>query len=99
MMKKIWLFMLLVFGSFAFCMAQEMQEVVYLKNGSVIRGVIIEQIPGKSLKIQTNDGSIFAYEMYEVEKITKEQATYQRYGKKYSSGLNGNAVALVNRGC
>ena len=98
MMKKIWLFMLLVFGSFAFCMAQEMQEVVYLKNGSVIRGVIIEQIPGKSLKIQTNDGSIFAYEMDEVEKITKEQATYQRYGKQYSSGLNGNGAQRGYRG-
>lgn len=52
--------------------AQNLQEVVYLKNGSIIRGVIIEQIPGESLKIQTPDGSIFAYNMGEVEKMTKE---------------------------
>lgn len=50
----------------------ELQEVVYLKNGSVIRGTIIEQIPGISLKIQTADGNIFFYKMEEVEKITKE---------------------------
>lgn len=58
--------------------AQNLQEVVYLKNGSIVRGVIIEQIPNKSLKIQTADGSIFAYQMDEVEKITKEvsQNTY-----------------------
>ncbi len=52
--------------------AQTMQEVVYLKNGSVIRGIIIEQTPNVSLKVQTSDGSIFAYQMDEVEKITKE---------------------------
>lgn len=49
-------------------------DVLYLKNGSVIRGIIIEQIPNLSIKIQTMDGSIFVYKMEEVEKITKELA-------------------------
>src|SRR4051812_45874354 len=48
------------------------EEVVYLKNGSIIRGVIIEQVPGKSLKIQTKDRNVFVYQMEEVEKISKE---------------------------
>lgn len=52
--------------------AQEMQDVVYLKNGSIIRGLVIEQVPGKSLKIRTRDGSVFGYSMEEVERITKE---------------------------
>lgn len=47
------------------------EEVVYLKNGSVIRGVIVEQIPGKSLKIKSGD-NIFAFTIEEVEKFTKE---------------------------
>lgn len=47
-------------------------DVVYLKNGSVIRGMVIEQTPNVSLKIQTKDGSIFVYKMEEVEKMTKE---------------------------
>ncbi|MFN5983557.1 MAG: hypothetical protein ACK479_08835 [Fluviicola sp.] len=47
-------------------------DVVYLKNGSIIRGQIIEQIPNQSLKIRTNDGSVFVYKMEEVEKIVKE---------------------------
>lgn len=50
----------------------EYVDVVYLKNGSVIRGMVIEQTPNLSLKIQTKDGSIFVYKMEEVEKITKE---------------------------
>ena len=48
------------------------EEVVYLKNGSVIHGVIIEQIPNTSIKIKTNDGNIFVFKMDEIEKITKE---------------------------
>lgn len=78
-MKKI--FILVVVCMMAFitsATAQTMQEVVYLKNGSIIKGIVIEQIPGASLKIQTYDGSIFVYPMSEVEKITKELATRQR---------------------
>lgn len=51
--------------------AQTLQEAVYLKNGSIIKGTIIEQVPNEALKIKTADGSIFVYQMSEVEKITK----------------------------
>jgi len=56
--------------------AQELtQDVVYLKNGSIIRGVIIEQIPNKTLKIRTTDGNVFVYNMDEITRITKEPST------------------------
>ena len=51
---------------------QAMQDVVYLKDGSIIRGKIIEKIPDVSLKIQTRDCSVFFYNMDKVLKITKE---------------------------
>lgn len=51
-----------------------LEDVVYLNNGSVIRGVIIEQIPGVSLKIKTNDGNIFVYDMKDVTKMHKEES-------------------------
>jgi len=58
-----------------FLFAQKnMQDVVYLKNGSIIRGVITEFIPEKSVKIETEGKSIFVFEMTEVEKITREEA-------------------------
>ena len=47
-------------------------DVVYLKNGSIIKGMIIEQIPNVSLKIKTLGGSVFVYKMDEVVKMTKE---------------------------
>ena len=52
--------------------AQQMEDVVHLKNGGLIRGTIIEQIPGESLKIQTRDGNVFVYKMDEIAKISKE---------------------------
>ncbi len=62
------------------------EEVVYLKNGSVIHGVIIEQIPNISIKIKTNDGNIFVFKIDEVEKITKElPVTPQKVNNKKSA--------------
>ena len=64
---------LLVMFLFGIVGAQgHLEDVVYLKNGSIIRGTIIEQIPDVSLKIQTMDGNIFIYEMNDIEKFTKE---------------------------
>lgn len=72
-MKRIFILALVALISFAMpAAAQQYQEVVYLKNGSVIKGTVIEQIPGQSVKVQTQDGSIFVYKMSEVDKIVKE---------------------------
>ncbi|MBS1936761.1 MAG: hypothetical protein JSS84_02985 [Bacteroidetes bacterium] len=61
------------------------QDVVYLKNGSIIRGMIVEQVPNVSLKIETSDGSVFVYELAQVEKITKEP-------RKVPQGTRANAA-------
>ena len=62
------------------------QDVVYLKNGSIIRGLIVEQIPNISLKIETMDRNVFIFKMEEIEKITKE-----------SPVRNWNIESLENR--
>ena len=70
-MKKIFLLPLLLL----FCMAaysQKGSDIVYLKNGSRIKGTIIEQVPNVSLKIQSGE-NVFVYAMDDVEKIVKEQ--------------------------
>ena len=51
---------------------QQMEDVIHLKNGGLVRGTIIEQVPGESMKIQTRDGNIFVYTNDEIAKITKE---------------------------
>jgi hypothetical protein len=84
MRKKVFLSLVFFWGICMFGIAQNYQEVVYLKNGSIIKGVIVEQIPGVSLKVKTADGSIFAYSIDEVEKTTKEEITQRtnNYGIK-----------------
>lgn len=70
--------------------AEELQEVVYLKNGSVIRGVILELVPDSSVKIQTQDGNIFVYKMSEVEKITKEKPYRSSGNSTWTNSDNHN---------
>jgi hypothetical protein len=48
------------------------RDVVYLKNGSIIKGTIVETVPEKSIKIETADGNLFVYNMSDIEKLTKE---------------------------
>lgn len=60
------------------------QDVVYLKNGSIIRGIIIEQIPNKSIKIETADNNIFLFQINEIEKFTKEPIVKKHYSNKNS---------------
>jgi len=74
MMKKATTFLLtLLISAFAFGQETNWEEVVYLKDGSIMRGTIIEQIPNKSIKIQTNDRNVFTFNMDQIEKITKEE--------------------------
>ena len=67
-------------------MAQnQLQDVIYLKNGSIYKGVIIEQVPNVSYKIQSRDGNVFAVQIGDVEKITKE-AKEESYHHKSNRG-------------
>lgn len=74
---------LLTIGLIAFCFfnadAQYYEEVVYLKNGSVIRGDVLEQNE-ESIKIEINGGTILVYKMSEIERIVKEEKILQFAG-------------------
>ena len=72
MMKKLIAVMLFLTISIISLAQQNYQDVVYLKNGGIIHGIIIELIPNKSIKIQTTDNNVFAYQMDEIDKIIKE---------------------------
>lgn len=88
-MKKLLLLLTLLMGFSIHSIAQNYTEAVYLKNGSIIRGLIIEEVPNSSLKIQTSDGNIFSYTMDEIQKITKElKGNSQRYKVRNNTGNN-----------
>jgi hypothetical protein len=78
-MKKI----IFSFLTTIFCIivyGQNPNDIVYLKNGSIIKGIVTEQVLGYYLKIMTTDGNILdyknilIYQMDEVEKISKEES-------------------------
>lgn len=73
MKKLIILFTITFFVFSSYAQSSNYEDVVYLKNGSIYRGMIIEQVPNKSLKIQSQDRNVFAVELSDVEKITKEE--------------------------
>ena len=52
--------------------AQTQTDVLYLKNGSVIKCKVMEELFGVSVKIKASDGSIYVYKAEEIEKITHE---------------------------
>ena len=47
------------------------QDVIHLKDGSIIKGKIIEIIPDMGIKLRTRDGSIFIYKNDQIKKILK----------------------------
>ena len=52
-------------------MAQHYEEVVYLKNGSRIKGKVVE-MTSEQVKVEIYDGSVFVYKLDEIEKVIKE---------------------------
>jgi len=65
--------------------AQQTRDVLYLKNGSIIKGSVLEMVPGQNVKIETADGSIFVFKSDEVEKITKENVPSGNTGAQTES--------------
>jgi hypothetical protein len=74
---------------------QSTRDVVFLKNGTIIKGTIIEIIPEKSIKIETADSSTVVYQMSEIDKINKEQVQEEKRGKGCSFTIFGGPAATT----
>ncbi|MFI3298082.1 MAG: hypothetical protein R3Y59_10745 [bacterium] len=72
-MKRILLFFAIILTTTTIASAQQYRDVIYLNNGSVIKGVIIEQVLNQTYTIETSDGSKFVCKWDDVIKITKEE--------------------------
>lgn len=64
----------LLVASFTAAQEGEWQDAVHLKNGSVLRGVIVERVPGEGVKIRTAGGNVFAFRQDEIARETREPA-------------------------
>jgi len=90
-MKTFLITVLLAVTSVAFAQ-QGLEDVLYLKNGNVYRGVLVEQVPGQYYNIQTIGGNIFHVEVGDVAKITREQPWASGSNLQQGSARNADAV-------
>lgn len=70
------------------------QDVVYLKNGSILRGEIVEQIENESIKIEISGGNIFLIHMDEVDRISSESKKTSHHFKE-SGYMNRSGLDIL----
>ena len=82
---KRFLVLLTLFLSVEFCASAqsvnrggELQDVIYCTDGSVLRGVIVDQIPNVSYTILSFNGTRITIDALSIERIVKEPASSQR---------------------
>ncbi len=76
MIKKAcitWIFAALILSP---ALAQrDINDIIYLKNGTVLKGKLIEQVPDSIVKIEIAGGSVFVVTMAELDYIAYRQKT------------------------
>lgn len=71
-MKKILLYIFLATLSINLLAQSNYLDVLYLKNGNIVRGKIVEQEVGKFVKIQLNENNVLLFSNDEIIEIAKE---------------------------
>ena len=95
-MKKMFVLFILLFG---IIFSQQYEDVIYMKDGSVIKGLIIEQVPNDYIKIQSGQ-NVFVYQVSEIRKFTKEiSSSHQKTEKEFeSSNINNKRIRGISFG-
>ncbi|MDD2889960.1 MAG: hypothetical protein PHE49_04885 [bacterium] len=65
--------MIVCFSNILRAQPEEMEDIIYLKNGTILHGTIIEQILNVSTTIETEDGKVFIFKADEIGEIIRRQ--------------------------
>lgn len=76
---------------------QQEEDVVYLKDGSILRGTVIEDVIGESLRIRTRDGNVFRIAYDRIERRTKEPAVVADPTQAAPTQAQPRAPVMVGR--
>ena len=82
-MKKLLIAVVMLLGGLTTLSAQiplqgqALEDVIYLNDGAVLRGIIVEQIPAVSYVITTANGATYKVDALSINKITKEPVRQQ----------------------
>lgn len=109
-MKKILL------GIFFLCsaglFAQTGTDVIYLNNGNVVKGQIIDSVPNISVKIKADNGAVYEYKITEIrdikngEVLKPEESSRRKYvdyenndkGYWWAAELSGGPSVFYSKG-
>lgn len=73
MKKFIFIFALLLLIPFYSILSQDMIDVVHLKNGDILKGLIIENVPNDYVRIELPGGSLYTVHYTDILELTKEK--------------------------
>lgn len=91
-MKTLFVFLAIILFSSLAAFAQQRQDVVYLKNGDIYKGLIIKDVPGEYLQIEMRDGSVKRISYSDIEKRESESSGIsQTDGKKRNISFGAKA--------
>lgn len=93
-MKNILFIICMVLCNTLLAFAQNNQEIVYLKNGDKVKGIIIEEIPNTSIKVKTSNGSILVYSIHEIKKLYRPK---MKSFKKNSVSNSTTTIRLMTK--
>ncbi len=65
--------MMLLLGGSSSASQSEFEDVVHMRDGAALRGSILEQIPGESVRLKTAYGDVFVIDMADISKLTIDE--------------------------
>ena len=72
------------------------EDVIYLKNGGIIRGAIKTILPDSSIKIETIGRNIFVFKAAEIDKLIKEEVMpVNSFLSKKKGFSNLNSMGII----
>ena len=91
--KLVSIFLILVlFANLSFAQKHK-RDVVYLKNGSIINGQIIGELPSGQVKVKTRDNSLWVFEASQIDSIGHSVKEYKPVQSGYFNLTEGGILA------
>ena len=87
-MKRLFLSLLACLMFACLAEAQRTHDTIYLKNGSILYGQIIEELPDTQVKIRLRDGSLLICPYSDLERIEYSTGRASLYDEPREPYLN-----------
>ncbi|MEM6802878.1 MAG: hypothetical protein AAF696_15825 [Bacteroidota bacterium] len=85
--RFISLFLLLFFCGQLTAQTGKKEDVISLKNGQIVYGWILEQVPGESVKIELVGGSVLVIEQEKIATIDRGPSRFRKVSRIYNYRL------------